>query len=646
MVRFELRGFRRFEKAALDVDAPVVALVGPNEAGKTSLLDALAQLNRSAPFDAGDITQGYSPKGRLLDALYRLDEDDSAAVAAIAPDAPKVRWYRVWRKAGDGMRSHDTIPTLRTNEALPSTHWQTIPRALSAVEDLADHAPPRLMTRVGEIRSKLPDNPRDYKEAHLARLDQMVKELAEAGETAVLSGLEQASTPISDFLKAEREHRLPDKVLSLLERRVPQVLEFSESHRTLHSEYDLHNRKWTNGLLNLARLAGFDLNTLREFAAGNQPQLYVGLIRDANARIAEHLEDRWGQAEVTVVLEVDAPHRLRLFAEARGGGVYQLKDRSDGLRAFVALVAFLADTNTATRPMLVVDAADSHLHWDAQADLVNLFHTQDVASQIVYATHSPGCLPHDLGHGVRAVVPDPEHPDRSYVKNRIWESDAGYRPLLLAMGASTAALTPHRYAVATEGTSDFILLPSLLREATGQNTLPFQIVPGLAQLERSDIPRIDGESDAVVYLTDGDKAGKDIRTVVRGAGVPELRTLQLPEGITVEDLVAGDTLTAAVYEELNRSGREYPEDLILPPEGRAVALAAWYKTNRLGEPNKRAIACRVLDLTVDNPTTPRRPLIEDGHRGTLNTLYTSLTEALDPRGQPTHGPRVADPPVP
>ena len=70
--------------------------------GKTSLLDALVQLNGSAPFDAGDITQGYSPKGRLLDALYRLDEDDRTAVAAIAPDAPKVRWYRVWREAADG----------------------------------------------------------------------------------------------------------------------------------------------------------------------------------------------------------------------------------------------------------------------------------------------------------------------------------------------------------------------------------------------------------------------------------------------------------------------------------------------------------------------------------------------------------------
>ena len=639
MVRFELKGFRRFERAGLDVDAPVVALVGPNEAGKTSLLDALVQLNGSAPFDAGDITQGYSPKGRLLDALYRLDEDDRTAVAAIAPDAPKVRWYRVWREAADGKRSHDTIPTLRTSEALPSTHWQTIPRAFGVIEDLADHAPPKLMARVRETKSKLPDNSRDYTEGHLATLDQLVNDLADTGNTAAVKGLEQMATLISDFAKAEKKHRLPDKVLSLLQSRVPPVLEFSEGHRTLHSEYDLHNRTWTNGLLNLARLAGFDLNRLREFAAGNQPQLYVGLIRDANARIDEYLENRWGQAKVTVRLEVDAPHRLRLFAEARGGGVYQLKDRSDGLRTFVALVAFLAETNTDSRPMLVVDAADSHLHWDAQADLVNLFHTQDAASQIIYATHSPGCLPHDLGHGVRAVVPDPEHPDRSYVKNRIWESDAGYRPLLLVMGASTAALTPHRFAVATEGTSDFILLPSLLREATGQHALPFQIVPGLAQLARSDIPRIDGESDAVVYLTDGDKAGKDIRTLVKGAGVPERRILQLPEGITIEDLVAGDTLTTAVYEELDRSGREYPEDLALPPKGRAVALAAWYKSNGLGEPNKRAIACRVLDLTADNPTTPRRPLIEEMHRGTLKTLYTSLTEALNCREQSTHDPR-------
>jgi predicted ATP-dependent endonuclease of OLD family len=45
MVAFRVSGFRRFEaESTLDLTPRVVAVVGPNEAGKSSLLDALEKL--------------------------------------------------------------------------------------------------------------------------------------------------------------------------------------------------------------------------------------------------------------------------------------------------------------------------------------------------------------------------------------------------------------------------------------------------------------------------------------------------------------------------------------------------------------------------------------------------------------------------
>jgi predicted ATP-dependent endonuclease of OLD family len=39
-------GYRRFaDTARIDVDGPLTAIVGPNEAGKTSLLDAMSRLD-------------------------------------------------------------------------------------------------------------------------------------------------------------------------------------------------------------------------------------------------------------------------------------------------------------------------------------------------------------------------------------------------------------------------------------------------------------------------------------------------------------------------------------------------------------------------------------------------------------------------
>ena len=561
MVRFAVRGFRRFEDAEVNLDAPVVALVGPNESGKTTLLDALVHLGNlgNQVFDVRDQTRDLTLNGRVLEALYRLDDDDRAAIAAEAPRAPEVRWFRVWREA-DGTQSYDTDPPLAS----------------------MDHAE---------------DQP-----------------AAAAGLEAVAKLVQGPSSEV---------------VLSVLKKRVPMVLEFSESDRTLHSEYDLNQPStWTGGIRNLARLAGVNLNELRRRASVSEPELYEDILERANPRLEDEFS-RWSQAPVAVRLKV-APPKLWVLVKAVEGSLYRLEYRSAGLRAFVALVAFLVNKNTEVRPVLVVDEAESHLHWDAQADLVNLFHTQEVASQIIYTTHSPGCLPHDLGNGVRAVVTDPGRPDRSTVKNWIWENDAGFRPLLLDMGASTAAVTtPYRFAVVTEGISDCVLLPSLLREATGLDSLPYQIVPGLAELARGGIQRIDSESDRVVYLTDGDEAGKQTRKTIRSAEIPTDRALSLPAGTVLEDLVGRDTLAAAVNEEISRSGHQTNEPIELPDNGRAAYLDAWYQRNGIDKPSgKGAIASRALEIAARNPTEPGPPLLEERHRTALQELHESLLCAL------------------
>ena len=623
-----MNGFRRFESADVNLDARVIALVGPNEAGKTSLLDALVQSLRDREFNERDITHGYTPQGQVLDALYRLDDEDRAAVEAIAPGAPLIRWFRAWR-APDGSLSYETIPTLPSTEGAPSDD-QAIPRALALIEERSDRIPSKLMSRVSGMKATQAKKASDYTDPQLAQLDQLAKDLAEhlaeGDKPGADDDLEQMPRQMSDFVKNETRRRLPGYVTSLLRQRVPRVLEFSLSDRTLASEHDLQ-KGWPNGLRNLARLGGLDLQELRTLAERKLQERQVGLLRDAERRINAHFEEHWQQAKVEVLFTIVPPARLSIFVKADGGGVYRLQDRSDGLRTFVAFVAFLAQTPTKTRPIIVVDEAEGHLHWDAQADLIRLFHAQEVASQIIYSTHSPGCLPHDLGGGVRAVVPS--HPDRSDVTNWIWKADAGYRPLLLSMGASAAALTPHRCAVATEGVSDFVLMPSLLRDATGQDTLPYQVVPGLAQLADVEIARIDGESDAVIYLTDGDTAGKKIQKKVRDGGVPESRIVQLPDGMVLEDFVAAHTLTDAVFAVLRDSGCISTEDLSLPARGRSAAIEAWCASKGLPTPGKRALASRVLDLTADNAKHGRRPLTEEDHRPILQDIHNKIREIHD-----------------
>ena len=58
---------------------------------------------------------------------------------------------------------------------------------------------------------------------------------------------------------------------------------------------------------------------------------------------------------------------------APDGSFSLMTERSDGLRSFVALRAFLGQHNTDQPPVLMVAEAEIHIHYDAQANFVDMF---------------------------------------------------------------------------------------------------------------------------------------------------------------------------------------------------------------------------------------------------------------------------------
>ena len=527
IVNLRLRCFRRFVDAEINLDAPVIAVVGPNEAGKTSVLDALVQARTPNKIQPRDLTRGRESQGPVLEATFLRSSHEVEDLRSEFPSMRDARWLRVTKHA------------------------------------------------TGEV-------------------------------------LVNSDSPLPQELQS--------KEMSL----VPEVLAFTDSDRTLRTEYNLQDRTgWNNAVYNLAQLAGFSIQALAQAASSPQHEDRQDMLMQANERLSRVFDASWSQANLNVSLNILHPAQLQVYVAADGGPTFRLEDRSDGLRAFVALVAFLEAKNLTSPPILVVDEAENHLHWDAQADLINLFHFQDRVAQIIYSTHSPGCLPHDLGHGVRAVLPNPDSPYHSIVENWIWESSPGFRPLLLRMGASTAAMTPHRFAVMTEGVADFILLPSLLRDATRKEVLEYQVVPGIAQASTEEIQQTDSESDVVFYLVDGDGGGRAHTKKIRRAGVGSTRISSLPSGVALEDVVAAEILQEAIQEELRRSGHSL-QSPVLPDSGRGGFLKAWCEENGIKEPRKRAIASRVLEIWSARRLSRDEPLVEDRHRRALQQIDQDL----------------------
>src|SRR5690349_16484027 len=95
LVGVEFNGFRRFENAKGRLEGHVVAIVGPNEAGKTSLLRALELMSSDASLDPKERTSDPThelPDEQVIGLQFRLEADDIAAVSDIV-EPSGLRWF-------------------------------------------------------------------------------------------------------------------------------------------------------------------------------------------------------------------------------------------------------------------------------------------------------------------------------------------------------------------------------------------------------------------------------------------------------------------------------------------------------------------------------------------------------------------------
>jgi hypothetical protein len=637
-------GYRRFEKdeGNLDVAGSPVAVVGPNEVGKTSFLQALQHLNHRSEFDRNELTRGGNGKA-CVRARFALDDDDRAEIASFGGVGKPMILF-IWKREGGGINSslepeleRDLEPRRKVVTALAkviTSKW-----ARGAVDDT-------LVEQLTKLHDDLVGDEQTLDDEVVDALRAASSELRD-DESAP-----PAAKRLADPLEALAEHEAkphPDASARevLLERR-PRFLWFESDRRELNSSYSTQNPAPPT-LRNLLAMADLDWDALRAAVGESDDNTAAELVRDANHQFETVFAGRWAQANVQVHLHLNADV-LHIYVTNRLRRLVPIAERSAGLRHFVALLAFVEQEAAGKDAVVLIDEAEQHLHYDAQADLVRIFTEQTVAKKIIYTTHSAGCLPHDLGTGVRVLEPtgpqgvEPSDWDRSRIRNWFWDDSVpGFSPLLMAMGASTFAFAATRRAVVTEGISDVLLLPTLFREATGDSSLDFQLALGIAHVNAHSAPELDLVASRVVYLVDGDETGLQKRDELHEqARIPLERILVLggeANGLTLEDLLVKDAYVAAVNKELERRQRPLISESDVGDTRRKHAVNQWAVANlprgRDDAPSERAVAHHLLDavqearlrgeqMTLLDPS--RRKLVERLH-SEIQTLLSQATYA-------------------
>lgn len=643
LISVSLHGYKRFEeRSSMNVDGKLVAVVGPNESGKTSFLKALMHFNHYDAFATSgaerEITRNIDiPADQtVVAAKYLLDDDDWEALRDV-DGGKEIRWCKISKRARNGKHWYTFTPHperslkprqravrllngvlsrqgfLKVAEKYEESNLAAAVRSLASTLDtdagtISDEA----REKIGSVAAMLEDAVSDEGPKYLRELTQRLRDLAE----------HETGNPVK-------------QAIDILSERKPAFLFFSDEERLLESEYSL-DEVWEDppaALSNLAQLGDLDLQALHNAVAANDDPQVASIEERVNEQLKRRFYEAWSQSKVAVRFRtVDQVLKVLVreeTVEERDVRFTSIAERSDGLRQFVALFAFAESQPSARAPILLIDELETHLHYDAQADLIQMLARQEIASKVIYTTHSIGCLPEDLGAGVRFVESNEPESFTSRIENAFWTSGrSGFSPLLFGMGASTLAFVPLRDAVVAEGPSDMILWPTLLREATNRTHLNFQVVPGLSEADRPGIIVLDGEAPRTAYLLDSDEGGNNLRGMLRRAGISEDRIFHIPDDqrqeLVIEDLIDERVYVRAVNQELHRSnGSNYSfPSKALPAAGRPTAVETWCRENGISPPKKTAVAYRVLEEGLDQLVLAER------YHEPLKRLFRSISAAL------------------
>jgi hypothetical protein len=628
LTKISFKGFRRLVGASCNVDSKLVAFLGPNEAGKSSILQGLEWCLNGDKLDQKDIARSFTPEPNrpVVSLTFILDDDDIAELGAHGIVAKPHTQYRLHRSTS-GKRLHGFAPHLERD-------WEEPIQLASQIARSVEESLPR------ESLSQL-ERAAHRKCATLARAALGKRELG----TSLFSNLqlldeERTALAMRDANLVAQAVRLYDLLLTapstaaraLLAPRLPAFVLYQPEDRSLETQYDLADLlpvdQAPEPLANLLDLSEIDPAALVAAARAKDTSRVKTLLKGANARLRQKIQPTWQQKRLSLRLEVEAGELLVLVDELDDDGSRTtLDERSDGLRAFLGMICFVlaqGRSDQSASVVLLVDELDRHLHFDAQADLINVLTTQAEIQQVLYTTHSPGCLPSDLGTSVRLVEPDRHEPGRSIIRSSFWGTSAiGFSPLLVAMGAGAAAFSVCRKAVLAEGATEMILLPTLIRRATGLPQLPYQVAPGLSSLRRDGLG-LDEISAKVAYLVDGDDGGKSKVKLLSQLGVPNGVIVSLPEGKTLEDLIEAEAYIKAV--KMLLGDRQIPlEGFQVDERGsdRPIVDRVADACARIGAapPGKTAVANYLIQH-------PEEIVLASDARSTLLALHEKFSEIL------------------
>lgn len=492
-----------------DVEKDKTILVGPNEAGKSAVLQALQQINRPPgvkKFDAlrdyprskyNDISSGRVKPSEVNVVEVEFSVDDETD---IIPDTWTDVTYKFTRKL-DNTATHQLIGA----PAIPS--WNDLQKDLTR---LAAHVDARVPT-VGEGEQQ-PEKP----SVALAKLAPKIPAFRlTAEQSKPISDWLTKVTPLVDEGNETEEQRLDrltqscglaalhDQVLTKLDKRKPVFVLFNNYFRVrplIHLRHLaeriegnlLDDDQYDYGNSCLLKLLGFSARELSDLGQAQDPNKNDPASLQAYRDQLDQRQYQLNAAEVMLTSEIRqiwAPDQKRGDADKlriRADGQYlkvvveddlgveiELDQRSEGFQWLVSFfVVFFAEAqNEHKNAILLLDEPGLSLHALKQREFRKTISRLAEKNQTLYTTHSPFLVGPDELELVRVVEMENRQVGTKVHTTITAKDPAALLPLQEALGYDLAqSLFTQKKNLVLEGLTDYWYVEAvsgLLRDSGG-----------------------------------------------------------------------------------------------------------------------------------------------------------------------------------
>ena len=504
LTKFCVHNFRNIvDSGWIELD-DIITLVGKNESGKTSLLQALWKFNpfKEHPYSLDrEWPRGHrkerSPEQCVVETEFEFDDEEKTTLAQLHESTASITGVRI-KKNYQGTFSYTFLP----NQPADS---HDIKWVISVITE-----------KIGEPSAEATDH---FKKQYAPALDKFIQEVRENEGSAY--AVEHAAAFKSQFaafhhpndpannpqFQADQQaiaalNTAMDAAVEELQTEPPLRRAIDTAHEWLPTFIYMNDYRIFTGTAQLDQVqqrfkknqptdedytirlimeqAGLDVDEEVEKGNATDREQRMLDMNDASLTLTNEIADRWSQKKYEIRFEADGQQLIMFVKDADSAALVPLEERSKGFQWFFSFdMLFMSETSgDFENSVILLDEPGLHLHAAAQRDLLDRMKEYAKENQLVYTTHLPFMV--DFTRLDNIFICE-EKQSQGVKVHQDWASagkDARFT-LQAALGLSwSQSLFVGKYNLVVEGVTDFWFLSTfaeLMRQA-GKEGLDEELV--------------------------------------------------------------------------------------------------------------------------------------------------------------------------